>query len=188
MRLMNMTCPSCGAPLSNRLGGRVVTCEYCGSKILLDGDNVNEFLEDIAQAEEDEANAGLPMAVFAQRLCAEFLESTDQDCFKDTQKVRRGLEIRDGDDVYLIHDDTMFHTGKNGFAITNRGLYCRGMYEPADFLDWNTFAKLDVPEEEDGYIVCRGRKVCYFTDSTSVRSDLVLLYQRLHRHAGRNDT
>ena len=189
MQLMNMICPSCGASLSNRLGGRVVTCEYCGSKILMEGENVDEFLEDVAETVEDDELAGLSMPRFAERVCRDFLENTDHPkCFKDTPKVRSGLEIGDADTVYLIHDDTMLNTGKNGFAITNRGVYCRSFGEGPDFMDWKTFAGLEAPVEKDSYIVCGKRNVCYFTDSASVRSDdLVPLYQRLHRQAKRKE-
>ena len=186
MQLLNVTCPSCGASVINRLNSRRVTCAYCGSQFILDGEDADGFLKTVKESPpEDEALDGLSMSAFAARVCEEFLSSSDPDRFKDTPKIRNGLGIGDGETVYLIHDDTVLKSGKNGFAVTSRGLYCRGMFEPAEFLDWNAFAKTEEPELADSYISCGRRKVCYFTDNKEVLSDLAVLYERLHRHAGK---
>ena len=185
MQLLNMRCPSCGASVAHRLGGRIVTCEYCGSRIVLEGENLDEFLKDMAESVEEDEFSGLSMPRFAEQVCREFLDNTDhRNTFKDTPKIRRGLEVKDGETVYLIHDDTMLNNGKNGFAVTNRGIYCRSFGGDADFIDWETFAKLEAPKESDSYIACGKRNVCYYTDSRDVRSEqLMPLFQRLYRHA-----
>ena len=185
MELLNIVCPSCGAPVTHRINSRRVTCAYCAAQFILGGEGADSFVETAAETWEDEELRSLSMPKFAAQVCEEFLERTGQNDFKDTPKVREGLGIRDGDTVYLIHDDTMFKSGKNGFAITNRGVYCRGLYEAADFLDWDSFAKLEEPKKESGgYITCGSRKVGYYTGNNDVQSDLLTLYQRLHRHAG----
>ena len=185
MQLLNLTCPSCGASVARRLSGRRITCEYCGTAFLVDGEDLDEILEETALPSEDDALAGLSMARFAERVCREFLDNTDhKSTFKDTPKIRSGLNVRDGEAVYLIHDDTMLNIGKNGFAVTNRGIYCRSFGGDADFIDWETFAGLEAPKVKDSYIVCGKRNVCYYTDSADVRRDgLFPLYQRLYRHA-----
>lgn len=188
MQLLDLTCPSCGASVANRLSSRRITCEYCGTTFLVDGENFDEFMEEMPEVMEDDPLSGLSISRFAEEVCKEFLANNDQSYFKDTPKVRTGLGIHDGDTVFLIHDDTMFHSGKNGFAITRQGLYCRGMYEAADFMDWDTFGKASAPEENpDNYISCGTRKVCYLTGNSSLFNDgLIPLYQRLHRQAGKH--
>lgn len=185
MELLNMTCPSCGASVTDRINSRRVTCAYCGSRLFLDGEGADGFLEAAEAAQEDEALSGLSMPRFAQQACEEFLARTDQASFKDTPKIRAGLKIGDGDTVFLIHDDTLLKSGKNGFAISRKGIYCRGLYEEADFLDWAAFAKLDEPTEKTGgYIACGQRNVGYFTGSADIKGELLALFRKLHRHAG----
>jgi topoisomerase-4 subunit B len=53
---------------------------------------------------------------------------------------------RNGTLVSFIHDDTLFKSGKNGFAITERGIYCRPMGEAALFYTWDKFSNLPKPE------------------------------------------
>ena len=186
MQLLEIKCPACGAAVSDRITGRVMTCAYCGSRFVLDGEEAELFLDDIAEEEvSDDPLDALPMSVFASRVCEEFLSNTDPSRFKDTPKIRTGLGIPDGETVYLIHDDTMFHSGKDGFAVTEKGLYCRGMYEEPDFMDWAVFAGLPNPALESGssYITCGTRNICYLTGARTVMEALFPVYQRLYRHA-----
>ena len=187
MKLLNITCPSCGASVTDRVNSKRVTCAYCGSIFLVDGEGDDSLLDAAEEALQDEAPSDLSMPAYAAQVCEDFLAGTDQASFKDTPKVRAGLKIKDGDSVLLIHDDTLFKSGKNGFAITRRGIYCRGMYEEADFLDWATFAKLDEPAEQSGgYISCGQRNVGYFTGNDDIQGELLTLFRKLHRHAGRS--
>ncbi len=79
----------------------------------------------------------------------------------------------------------MFKSGKNGFAITRDGLYCREIIERSShFISWKDLAEGDELELDDSYIRLDGMSVCYFTDDSDVLKDgLLKLYQKLHNHA-----
>ena len=94
--------------------------------------------------------------------------------------------IKAGDDVYLIHDDTMFKSGKNGFAITHSGMYCREFGDrTAHFVSWKDLACGEKPElDEYSYIRQNGVSLCYFSDDDDLLEGKIFkLYQRLYNHA-----
>ena len=184
MQLLDMRCPACGGVIDQRITGKIITCEYCGSRFALDDDEASAFIESPDDEYENEPASSLSMVDFAAEACEQFLlRSGKEDSFRSTQKILRGLDVASGDDVFLIHDDTFMKSGKNGFAIADSGLYCREMGEKATFHDWATFAKLDAPELDGCYIRCNGVAVCYFTDDNDLLPNLLDLYQRLYRHA-----
>lgn len=183
--MLELKCPGCGAVVDQKITSRVVTCEYCGSRFALEGDEAEAFIEsnDDSFEEDEDREAPSSMAGFAADACEEFLENFDSgDRFESTQKILNGLGVGD-EDVYLIHDDTLFKSGKNGFAITADGLYVRDLGGEALFYDWDTFADLEEPEADNGYVTCGDDIVCYFTADSDVLSALKKLYKKLHKHA-----
>jgi transcription elongation factor Elf1 len=187
MQLLDLKCPSCGAVIDQRITSRIVTCQYCGSRFALEGDEAEAFIErGNDHPDEEERGSSSSMADYAAEVCKEFLESFDNgDRFKSSSKILDGLGVG-GEDVYLIHDDTLFKSGKNGFAITENGLYVRDLGGKALFYDWATFAGLDEPEADNGYIKCDDDIICYFTCDNNVMPALQRLYRKLHKHAEKN--
>ncbi len=191
MQIVVVNCPACGGSYDGRLTSRFVTCEYCGTRFALSEDELNALgftdADDDGLDDEDlePDTSSDPMDVFAREACEASLKGVDESLFASSTKIVRGLNIRDGDDIYLIHDDTLFKSGKDGFAITSSGLYCREMGErSAHFVSWSDFAQGGKPELIDSYIRQDGTSICYFSDSNDVRDDvLVPLYRRLYRHA-----
>ena len=191
MQTIAISCPACGATFSGPLTGRLITCEYCGTRYSLSKDEFEDLgLADAGDADEapadDYVDDGMaPMDEYASERCKAFLKRADQSSFASSGKILRGLTIPDGSEVYLIHDDTMFKTGKNGFAITRDGLYCREIIERSShFISWKDLAEGDELELDDSYIRLDGMSVCYFTDDSDVLKDgLLKLYQKLHNHA-----
>lgn len=187
MKLIDMRCPACCAHLNVRGGSRMVRCEYCDSRFAIDDAEILG-ISDIDDDEEDgggdEPSPFLPIEEFAAKKCQQFLEdhADARKEFKSTPKILRGLDIPDGETVYLIHDDTLMKSGKDGFAITERGLYCRPMSDATVFYSWDKFSGLPQPSLEDSYVVCRGRRIAYLTGRDSLKEDLLELYNRLHRH------
>ena len=53
MKLVNTNCPNCGANLQVDEDRTFCYCEYCGSKILIDDDNIHIEIEDAEQAGYD---------------------------------------------------------------------------------------------------------------------------------------
>ena len=126
------------------------------------------------------------MQEYASLRCRQFLHDYADRAkeFRQTSKVVRGLAIPDGEDIYLIHDDTLFKSGKDGFAITEKGIYVRAMNEqPAPCLTWNAFAKLPAPKVDGSYVVCKARRVAYYTGDDSFKEEICDLFRRLHHKA-----
>ena len=205
MQIITASCPACGGMYDGRITSRFVTCEYCGSRFALskeelealgfvdrDGDGYDDNdTRDVPQeatkskARQDDGNRD-PMPTYARNACQDFLSdrNVDEDSFRSSRKILDGLDVND-EDVYLIHDDTLFKSGKNGFAITDRGFSCREMAERRiQFTDWDTLAEGSEPELDDSYIRQDGTALVYFSDNNDVLEhqlyDLVL---DLYNHA-----
>lgn len=187
MQLLELKCPGCGAVIDQKITSRIVTCQYCGSRFVLDGDEAEAFIESNDDYhEEEERGSSASMADYASEVCEEFLENFDSgDRFKSSSKILDGLGVGD-EDVYLIHDDTLFKSGKNGFAITEDGIYCRDLWEDAVFYDWAAFAEMEEPHADNGSIKCGDDIVCYFTCDDDVLPALKKLYKKLYKHAREN--
>lgn len=194
MQAIIINCPSCGGRYDGVITGRFITCEYCGTRYMLSGEELvalgfenadkNE-VEDVAAPMEDDGNCD-PMSEFARDACREFLkgDGVDADSFESSRKTLAGLGIGI-EEVYLIHDDTMFKSGKNGFAITSEGMCCRDLGEKnVSFVSWDEFGKGDQPQIHDSYIRQGETSICYFTDNSDVlNNQLIKLYRKLYRHA-----
>ena len=180
-----LKCPACGATVLDQVTSRVVVCEYCGSQFILDEDEADAVLEANASDENEEYyNQWESMAEFAQAACSDFLDEHGDDRFSVTGKIYGGLGVDDDEEIFIIHDDTMFGSGKNGFAITENGLYCREMGEPAGiFLDWASFAQYDKPYVADCYVLVNDVRVCYYTNDNDFLPYLQGLYDQLQEAA-----
>ncbi|MDO4538073.1 MAG: hypothetical protein Q4B54_07915 [Coriobacteriales bacterium] len=196
MQIITANCPACGGVHDGRFTSRFITCEYCGTRFALskqeldalgfvdkDGDGYDDHDTPASAAYEDDASSA-PMFEFAREACEEFLDSgVDLDSFKESRKIRAGLGISDS--IYLIHDDTMFKSGKNGFAITESGLYCREMSSSTtQFTSWDAFAKAGAPKLDGSYIRQGRKAICYYTDNSSeLECEIMDLYRKLYAHA-----
>ena len=197
MKVVVANCPACGGKYDGDIRGGVMTCAYCGAKFALESDELEAFglnrsggaVADSSDDYEEEAYEDLqPMTDFARDACDEFLNSVDDSEFECTDKIVDGLGIGDEDEIILIHDDTLFKSGKNGFAITDYGFYCREMGDSeAHFLYWNDFADAEQPESDDSYIKVGDVSVAYYTGSSDTRSELRKLFRKLHDHATKFD-
>lgn len=91
------------------------------------------------------------------------------------------LKIPSGDTIYLIHDDSWFKRGKNGFAITDRGVYVKDIGEAADFVPWEEFRKCKNIESKSCYVTADGRKIAYITDGDRLRSQEERLFITIYK-------
>ena len=180
-----MKCPACGAPITGQVTGRVMVCEYCDSKFVLDQDMADAVAEsDEVDEYEEYYGQWESIAEFAQAACEDFLDEVGYDCFNMSKRIYHGLGIDEEEDVYLIHDDSMLGRGKNGFAITDSGLVCRDMGDPmVQLLEWPAFAEYSQPYIEEPYIMADGVKLCYYTDDSDLMPHLLGLYESLHEAA-----
>jgi len=199
MQIVMASCPACGGRYDGRITSRFVTCEYCGSRFALspeelealgfvdaDGDGFDDNDDAPKTVKQFEEASSEPMTEYARKACNDFLNdrSVDQDSFESTHKIRTGLGV-DGHDIYLIHDDTLFKSGKNGFAITSRGFSCREMGDgKAHFISWDDLAEGAEPTLDDSYIRQGNTSLVYFTDDSDVREGpLFKLVKKLYKHA-----
>ena len=189
MKVLSTSCPMCGGRYDGVLSAGILTCEYCGSRFMLEPEVLEALgatVED--EPEEEEYEEPEPMFDFVQNACQEFLKKVDRDHFQTSRKIVKGLEIADGIEVYLIHDDTLFKSGKNGFAITDAGLYCREMGDgSAHYLSWGDLAEASKPEIDDSYIRVDNVSIAYFTDGEDEMDELLSLFKKLRKHAKRFD-
>ena len=193
MQVLSINCPACGGVYGGRISNKFITCQYCGTRFKLSRDELEAMgFEDANHDgyDDDEVAASVLLAPdanidslpeLAKDLCDEFLEAHANQNFDCTNKILAGLGIS-SEEVFLIHDDTMFHSGKNGFAITSTGLFCREMGDKtAHFVSWEGFAKGNMPELDGSYVRQKATSICYFTDNDYCKEDLLQLYLQLWR-------
>ena len=146
MKSIVVNCPMCGGRYSGNITSRFLTCEYCDSRFALDDEEAealglggrHEQEDDDVDYDADEEYAGMDLLEIVDAECEDLLCRVDRDNFETSRKIERGLGIDADEEIYLIHDDTIFKSGKNGFAITSAGLYCREMGDRSEvhvFLD-----------------------------------------------------
>lgn len=91
------------------------------------------------------------------------------------------LKIPSGDTIYLVHDDSWFKRGKNGFAVTDRGVYVKDIGEAADFVPWEEFRKCKNIESKSCYVTADGRKIAYITGGDRLRSQVERLFITIYK-------
>lgn len=97
----------------------------------------------------------------------------------------QNLGIPNGAKVFLAHDDTIFHNGKNGFAVWENGISVKALWEPNDFIDWQTFAEngAAIEKRNSGYALhfrpantLLNRRIMYITGGNAVLISLLLRF------------
>ena len=76
-----------------------------------------------------------------EEICQNFLSYEDLQHINTGQKdnIINTLKIPSDDKVYLIHDDSWFKRGIEGFAVTSRGIYSRQARCQEVFISWKEF-------------------------------------------------
>ena len=189
MKVVSIRCPSCSASYDGPIKSGLLTCEYCGTRFALDAKELDSrgLLEEAFEEAEEQEELP-PLKDFAEEACQKFFEKVGYDEFKFTDVIAKGLGVDDYEDVFLIHDDTIFNSGKNGFAITDYGFYCREMGEgEAHFLQWGDFAECGKPYIDGSLIKADGVSLAYYTGDSNVRDELCSLYRKFRKYAKKFD-
>jgi len=189
MKVVSVRCPSCSAGYDGPIKSGLLTCEYCGTRFALDAQELESMGFSEEAFEEEEEQEELPLLKdFAEEACQEFFEKVGYDGFQQTDAIVKGLGIDDYEEVFLIHDDTIFNSGKNGFAITDCGFYCREMGEgEARYLRWGDFAECGKPYIDGSLIKTDDMSVAYYTGDSRVRDELCSLYRKFRKYAKKFD-
>lgn len=160
----------------------------------------NVLGKDINPADQEKTDTQEPSAVIYARdillndgkvydgsgiaeICLKFLSYEENKGIDTGRKdnIINILKIPSGDTIYLIHDDSWFKRGKNGFAITDRGVYVKDIGEAADFVPWEEFRKCKNIESKSCYVTADGRKIAYITGGDRLRSQLERLFITIYK-------
>ena len=112
-------------------------------------------------------------------LCNKFLLSHNASLFKCTPKLKAALGIAnmDDSDIYLARDDTVLKTGRNGFAITKDGIYCRDIGAKATHISYEMLGCASRITKKLGGTICADKTVIAL--STESTKDLILLFTNI---------
>ena len=103
---------------------------------------------------------------------------------KVSEKLIKGLMIAQGDKVLFGHDATILGNGKNGFAITDKGVYYREMFEKQAYIV--SYEKIKSAKEIrwlDKYhsIIAYDSNILAYTIMTN-KEQLMEAFKQLHRY------
>lgn len=157
-----MKCPNCGAEVRGNI------CEYCDSEM---PGSVRRTLPRNLPADFRQAVrllSGDLIRRYPNDFCAML---PDRNRFRTVSgkpvnpRLLTELRIPQGVEIFLIHDDTLFHTGKNGFAVTSSGLYVKEMMETPLSYTWEEFRSFQTFKCSPATVTGDGHAIAYFTGS-----------------------
>lgn len=83
-------------------------------------------------------------------------------------QLRSCLKVPLNENVLLAHDDTFRRSGKNGFIMTERGIYTRKLWSEVSFIDWKNFIGSKIYQDTT-CIICNGIPVGYYTPTQDMK-------------------
>ena len=162
MKKIETTCQVCGGPLGISLDGKTIRCPYCESVFFIDDPDYAKMQASVQRDRKAAVRTKENLYDYLDRSCDE-IRDAEPEAFLDREKIRKGLGVSD-EYVFLIHDDTALGSGKNGFAVTDRGFFCRGLSEEeVEFTSWEKL-KSGRRVKLDGFYLKQGeRHLAYFS-------------------------
>ena len=147
-------------------------CPNCGAQILL---NATSGAADLA-----------PIVQLCQALDDEehfyFDDSIDE---KRMKTVRERFNIPPDEDVWLVYDDTVFGSNREGFAVCKGGLYWRNDWTTESkrtFLRWSEFTRRKIEFEELRIRLGRGDNLgLALGNEKSIKDKLLKLFTALQK-------
>lgn len=139
--------------------------------------SVNTFTENGRITESDSIQNPLEMI---EDLCEDFIYDHERTKFTPNSKLITGLGIPANAQVFLGHDDTILRSGKNGFAITSEGVFCKEFLEVTDHTTWKQLSKArDIYWKDTCMYAGNNRVVYYSTATKQEKNDLIDLFEKL---------
>ena len=135
--------------------------------------------------------AGLAGTEDRFRLVMDYLDFSDSDAvytdfvttparvLRNATKSYLGAEA--GERLYVICDQTLLGTGKQGFAVTDRGIYWKQVLQPAGRLH---YAEMKQATRGDGHLLLNRQ---YFDAGSRLNLRVLLLLDRMRRLARGNE-
>jgi DNA-directed RNA polymerase subunit RPC12/RpoP len=129
-------------------------CDYCGTQFLEHQPNCPNCGAQIhAKVSTTDAKAGAIGAPKAIRKLCEPFDEEDSFYFDDSidenrmKTVRERFKIPPDEKIWLLYDDTLLGTNREGFAICESGLYWRNTWTTSSkrtYLSWRDFASRSI--------------------------------------------
>ena len=114
--------------------------------------------------------------------CELFAKTHGKGRYEASQKLRKHLGLQD--EVYLGYDDTIFQSGKNGFAITESGIYHRDTFLHTDHISFEELSDGEKINMLECYIYVDERKLATVSLTTDEeKEDFKGLFERIHMMA-----
>lgn len=144
-------------------------CEYCGSQFLEHKANCPNCGAQI-QINQNPANAGVPSAASEKairEICEKF-EGDDDLYYADSINAKRlraartHFKIPANEKIWLVYDDTVFGSNKQGFAVCQSGLYWKNDWSVTtkrNFLSWQDFTARPISLENLEINLGRGDRI-----------------------------
>lgn len=116
------------------------------------------------------------------------IKKKEEDFKEDTLlTLRERLGVPADLQVFLAHDDTLFHSGKNGYCLTPDGIYCRELMEKPHVVRWRAllYYQIDEAQQIELFTQKGPRKVKLFYHTiggTERRAEVLLFFQKLQQH------
>ena len=160
--------------------------------LTLIGDTSNDFQYEEEEIEDEEIDLTYSNEISSDTYdiiksqCEIYLMLHEETNYDVTYKLKKGLGIL-YEEVYLAHDDTLFKNGRNGFAITEEGIYCREfMGEYTNYVTFEELAKAKRIYIDGSNIYADDELIAYLSGSNSEKNDLKELFETIAMYVGIN--
>ena len=181
MDINTQRCPNCAGQLG--MEGNKKICPF-GAEFEIDTYEADEVKETktsyIIQEEKKIEITPEDKEKRIKDICAEFIKCHGSEEFKITEKLIKEFKIPFGEKIYLAHDDTLRHTGKNGFVITENGIYGREIFDPT--ATFTSFSKMynDVSnivwyDKAHSVIKYKGKVLTYYSRPGKAKEEIMNL-------------
>lgn len=193
MDISTNKCPNCAGGLTTSADKRKKICPFCGTEFNIDYVAVPNVTDDdrdevVCMRQKKSDSFQLEACCDREKICNDFLSQIGElkKDFKITPELIRGLRIPRNENVFLAHDDTVFQNGKRGFAVTEKGIYCRSMLEKLQFISYLELKEFNslrwkYPESDNKGTIMAGDfniAECVIVD-TRIKDELMVLMLRI---------
>lgn len=176
MRLERICCPDCNGKIKYIGNGRGY-CERCSAVYdLMEDDNYNDIEQYVidffehAYAENPKADLG------------EYRIGKSACKFNMSKKrISRLIDICNvpsDETPLMLCDSTLFETRKEGFVLTEKGIYCHNFLENTIKYDWKQFKTAEIFLSEDQYLVIDDMEFDTSSEGTQLAVTLLQLLQK----------
>lgn len=141
-----------------------------------------ETTETPQTTETTEVITGTEGASPIETLCVQFANDNGSkyESMGMKEKMKKYFDIPDTETIYLSHDDTMMSSGKDGFVITDKGLYCNKSFEnELYFVPYSDFTEVPTLSWDSGYLYANDKLISYVTTDDEGKKAIEELYKAI---------